>query len=465
MATRFACLLVQNLPTQIERLHNPALVGRPTVVLRDWDGHVLDASAEAASAGIGPGDSGRRVEQLCPQATIIPARQPVYQSHHDAIRNLLHDFADGVETCALGEFIVDVTGLARTFSSEKALGLHAVTRVERDTRLQAMLGIAGNKFTAAQAARAALNERGRVVTVPDGHERRFLEPLPVTALPGAPSELIRRLHLFGITTLGGFALLPHAAVTLQFGPEGGVFHDLARGADPRPLVPDAPPPSVVRTLTLPEPLDDRTLLLAALERLAGRVAHALNKSGWHTTALTLIVVTRDGQEHMAGAAVKPPSADSQLLKRLCARLFDALSLTAEVTRFILVAYPLREWHAGARQLTLFDAPVKARHGRLLKTLRLLQQRFGEFVLRLASAIGPPVPVPIRVTTHVDGSPAELQWGGWARRVSGTYEFWREQTRWDNPSIRDYFLIECRDGLTFTVFRDGQGDWYLDRRRR
>ena len=37
-------------------------------------------------------------------------------------------------------------------------------------------------------------------------------------------------------------------------------------------------------------------------------------------------------------------------------------------------------------------------------LRLLQQRFGEAVIRLASMLGPPLPVPIRVNAKPDGTP-------------------------------------------------------------
>jgi hypothetical protein len=48
--------------------------------------------------------------------------------------------------------------------------------------------------------------------VPIGGERKFLEQLPLTALPDPHVELLRRLYLFGITTLGGFAQLLRLAV-------------------------------------------------------------------------------------------------------------------------------------------------------------------------------------------------------------------------------------------------------------
>ncbi len=97
--------------------------------------------------------------------------------------------------------------------------------------------------------------------------------------------------------------------------------------------------------------------------------------------------------------------------------------------------------------------------------RALQQRFGEAVLWLTSAVGPPVPLPIHVNAQADGVPLDLRWGRWSRRVTSLYEYWREQHAWwDQLIARDYYQIELGDGLVFTLFRDNEGQWFLDRRR-
>ena len=102
---------------------------------------------------------------------------------------------------------------------------------------------------------------------------------------------------------------------------------------------------------------------------------------------------------------------------------------------------------------------------LRAALRLLQQRFGEAVIRLASTLGPPLPVPIRVNTQPDGTPLGLGWGRWSRRVTNVYEYWCEQRAWwEQPLARDYYQIEAGEGIVFTLFRDAEGQWFLDRRR-
>jgi nucleotidyltransferase/DNA polymerase involved in DNA repair len=163
---RFACLLIEHLPTRVETLHEPALSGRPLVVLRDWDSRVLDASPKALAAGVTFGDSRQRVEQLCPQAVICPAHETLYQSHHATLRNILAQFANTVESGDWGELTIELSALARSFSSEGVLALQLIQQLDQATPLQPTLGLASNKFTARQAAQQVGAQPGRVLSCP-----------------------------------------------------------------------------------------------------------------------------------------------------------------------------------------------------------------------------------------------------------------------------------------------------------
>jgi protein ImuB len=285
---RFACLLVDHLPTRVESLLDLGLSGKPIAIVRGWDDRVIDATPDVIACGISLNDSRRRIEQLCPQAIMLPGCEAVYEAHHDQLRSVLLNFANAVETVGLGEFLIEVSDLTRSFPSEAAFALQIIQQVDQVSALQPVLGLASNKFAASRAARQAASQLARSVIVPVNGERAFLDPLPVRVLPDPPPEMLRRLNLFAIQTLGGFGQLPHAAVVLQFGPELAFYHDLARGFDPRPLLPQSPPPSIVRTLHLPEPLSDRAMVLATVERLATRIAHRLEDNGYQALALSLV---------------------------------------------------------------------------------------------------------------------------------------------------------------------------------
>jgi len=89
--------------------------------------------------------------------------------------------------------------------------------------------------------------------------------------------------------------------------------------------------------------------------------------------------------------VKPPSADGDKLSRLAARLLGGLTVGGPVASLTL--YPLRPFHLGATQLTLFTGAPDARKERLREALHRLRERFGEMIVVVASLLAPPPPRP------------------------------------------------------------------------
>ena len=86
----------------------------------------------------------------------------------------------------------------------RTLATALIQQADQMTPLKPVLGIASNKFTARQAARQVATpegaQLGRAAIVPDGGERRFLEPLPLTSAArstrrnAAPAASVRHHH-------------------------------------------------------------------------------------------------------------------------------------------------------------------------------------------------------------------------------------------------------------------------------
>lgn len=461
---RVACLLAPHLPVQVERQQDPSLARGPVVVGgRPWDaGAVLDGCSQAEAAGIVPGMRLSQAEKLCPTARFIPAREELYRAAHDGLVAVAGGIAPAVETAGLGLLYADVSGLQRCFGTERRLAYQFALETMGASRLAIQVGVGGSKFVAEQAARAA--RRGDGCIVLPGEERAFLSSLPLSALPSDP-EMQRRLHLLGVRSLGALAALPRLAIVRQFGPHAGPIHDLARGVDSRPVRPDAPPLALERTRTFNDPLADRAPLLAHTDRMARELAEALSRRRYQAEGLRLQVEEEGGREHVSGAPVKPPSAEVEKLARLAARLLGGLPVAGPVATLSLTIYPLRSFHLGATQLTLFRGAVDSRRERLRETLRSLRERFGEMIVVVASLLGPPPPRPIQVTTDPAGAPRALVWRDRIREVVAIYEMWRERRRWWSlPVERDYFRLETEDGQVRVIFCDvGAGRWLLERR--
>ncbi|MFB8238343.1 hypothetical protein ACFC58_17495 [Kitasatospora purpeofusca] len=149
-----------------------------------------------------------------------------------------------------------------------------------------LVGVADGLFAAVLAARAG-------VLVPAGRTAEFLAPYPVAALGDAGlAELLDRL---GLPTVGAFAALPAESVADRFGPTGTTAHRLARGLQPRPLVPRAEGPdlSVEQRFDPPEPLAEPLVFVA--RTLAERLHQRLAGAGLTCQRVAVEVVCADGR--------------------------------------------------------------------------------------------------------------------------------------------------------------------------
>jgi len=463
---RLSCILIPNLPIQVERLNRPS--GLPLLVTHPVEPSRVWAMSEAAArAGVETGMALHQARQVMPAALVVEPDEAGYHLRHEAANAALRAYTPAIETVGLGEFLVDGRGLSkndRSLAQELSAAVHAASGLAVQT------GLALGRYTAQQAARQAAP--GRIVMVPPGQEAAFLAPLPVTALPGLPGEAQRRLELLDIHTLGHLTALKKAALLRQFsaeafGPQLAWLYDLAQGQDSRPLNSDVPPLRLIRTMTLNEPVADRQILANVAGRLSWRISQALARHGYQAEALKLAALAVTGKEHSAGQAVKPPTADETRLAQLTAQLLGSLTFSVPVAGLTLSAYPLRHWTAGVQQLALVSLEGLARQSRLLETLQLLQHRFGQAVIRIAARLGAPAPLKVQVRLSRNGWPAVFELGGLRRAVIGLDEQWREERHWwdlhGGPVRRDYYRVLLANGAFCNLFQDlVSGEWYLDR---
>jgi DNA polymerase-4 len=474
--------MVPRLPVQVAWRCDPALAQTPLIVGgRRWDeGAVLDCCARAAAASVAPGMRLYQAEALCPDARFAPADEAAYDAAHETLSNGVRRFTPTVEMGELGLVYAEISRLKRRFDDEADLACALMKEAIAALGLDVRVGVAGSKFVARQAARAAL--AGKPCTVPAGEERAFLSPLDIAVLP-LDLEMERRLRSLGVRTLGTLAKLPRLAVVRQFGGHAAVLYDLACGVDNRPVHVDAPPLQLSRSHAFSDPLSDRTPLLACVERMTGDLAEELDRRGYQAEGVRLELLEARGEAHSVGKPVKPPSSSADKLLRLAHRLLGSLIVGGPVAELSLIVYPLRLFHLGATQLTLFPGgPSDGPLGRALhETLRRLRDRFGEMVVAIAALATPPRPQPIQVTTDPDelpravvlrqgpamllGTSSGLAWGERIREVRCVYELWRERRHWwGRPIERDYFRLELEDGQMRVVFHDVRADqWLLERR--
>ncbi|MBV8689702.1 MAG: DNA polymerase Y family protein [Candidatus Eremiobacteraeota bacterium] len=463
-------------------LREAAGVRHAAVILADQlhRGHAIDATHEARRCGIRIGMTLVQAQAAAPEATLLvhdPTRSA--QLWEDTL-DALDSVSPLIDSTTEGTAYLDMRGIPQ-FAHEWVL---QAKRAVAHTELPFRIGVAENKF----AARAAAIVNDGTVCSP-GEERRLVAPLPIAALEIEP-ELIGRLELLGITTLGQLAALPHGPFVRRFGMRATRWHQNAQGIDPSPFIPRAHQLHVTAILYGEGSVEYEEQVYFALRMLVGRVHEDLERLGKRAALLQLQLECENGDQRELAVRIAQPTAER-------AMLFDLLRANVEGLRFDSPITGLRlqatELESGGTPATLFSGSdpdpraVELALARLESTLgetaaracvvpanRLEEQfayeRFGQIPARSPSAAqenAPQALAPpqlrllkvreIDVVTRDDapsfvGSPPQP-----VLRFAGP---WRIDESWFERRIsRDEYDVMLEDGSLYRIFRQGT-HWYM-----
>jgi nucleotidyltransferase/DNA polymerase involved in DNA repair len=186
----------------------------------------------------------------------------------------LDDLSPRVEAVDLGVALVDITGLEPMWGPERRIAARAVMLARGVAPLRVRCGIGENRWLATLAARLARFERADAPAALRDMGRQDLPGLPLALLP-ADVATRQRFGLFGLTRMAQLADLPRSAVGAQFGVAGERLQALARGHDPRPLIPRRRPERVEAGHTFETPLEGVGAAGLVLRRLAAELCDRL----------------------------------------------------------------------------------------------------------------------------------------------------------------------------------------------
>ena len=277
----------------VEQRDNPELRGKPVVVGGDPNsrGVVAAASYEARKYGIHSAMPLRRAARLCPHARFVPGRHEVYAEVSGQIIDIFHRYTPLVEAISLDEAFLDVFGGERRFGSPEEIARDIRRTVLAEQGLTISIGIATSK-SVAKIASDMCKPDGLLVVEP-GHERVFLDPLPVGRIWGVGPRTEERLHAAGIERVGQLAKMRRADLVRRLGQFGNRLHDLARGIDRRAVSTEGQRKSVGNEHTFAEDVGELDTLVAQLLRLSEEVARRLRAHELRGRVVTLKIRRAD----------------------------------------------------------------------------------------------------------------------------------------------------------------------------
>jgi len=284
----------------VEVLDNPSLAGLPVIVGGSGPrGVVAACTYEARRFGVHSAMPSSVARRLCPRAVFVDGRFHRYMEESAKLHAIFQSVTPLVEGISLDEAFLDATGSRQLLGDGPTIGAAIRRRVSDELHLDCSVGIGRSKLIAKLASKAAkpsatpsgIVPGAGVVLVPADRELDFLHPLPVRALWGVGPVTGRRLESLGILTVGDIASLPDGALQRYLGVAHGThLAELARGYDPRPVVPEQEAKSIGHEETFASDIWDRELLHGHLLRMVDASATALR--GAELAARTITVKVR-----------------------------------------------------------------------------------------------------------------------------------------------------------------------------
>jgi len=205
----------------VEQVLNPKLKGKAVLVggPTETSGIVSAASYEAKRFGVTSGMPTYLAKRKCPNAIFVSGNFEAYRDFSKRMYKIFCDYTPSTEMASIDEAYLDITGFDKPYKKPyRQIATDILMRVYKEMGLSLSCGLATNKTVAKVAS--STNKPHKLTCVPYGQEQRFLEPLPLRAIPGIGPKTFALLESYGFLKVGDISGLDIDRVMELFGVRG-----------------------------------------------------------------------------------------------------------------------------------------------------------------------------------------------------------------------------------------------------
>jgi DNA polymerase-4/protein ImuB len=393
---KIACLAVPGFALACELADQPDLANAPVALADEAGLRTVAITPSAARRGVQAGMSLREAIGFCATLTVLESRPARHDRAATACLEAMGSISPLVEEAVPGLVYADLRGLDRLYPSIDAL--ERAIRRRAPVGLRPRLGIAEQKFTAFVAAQAA--HPGGTQSVGRADATSFLAARSIQLLP-LDHEVVARMQLLGLTTLGALGELPRTAVESQFGRSGGRAWAMARGQDTSTVIPRSHTERIVESIQAEPPLVSQEAVSYSMRQLLGRILRHRAVSGRFVRSLRLHITAEDDRVWSHEQTLKEPSSDVDRLWLVIRTILERTPYPAPVTGLSIELLELSR--ESGKQSVLFPGRIRHRE-RLDEMVRQLKARYGAPPLKRVVEVEPWSRIPERRHALMDYDP-------------------------------------------------------------
>ncbi|MCD6417241.1 DNA polymerase IV [bacterium] len=362
----------------VEQLDFPELRGKPVVVGGNpfkGRGVVSSASYEARKYGIRSAMSSKRAYRLCPHAIFIKPRFARYEQMFWHIAKIMLKFTPAVELASIDEAYIDLTGTERLWGDPVKTAMKIKRAILDKTGLVASVGVAPNKMLAKMASESGKPD-GFVVIRPED-VRKFLDPLPVDAIPGVGEKFTENLSKLGIRKIGDVLNFSENVLISIFGKAGSFLYYAALGQDDRPVKMEHTRKSISHESTFDEDIEDIDELRRKLLTICDHIAERMLKERMLGRTITLKIRQWDFYTSTRSTTLAIPTRSNKIIFK------NAYSLLKKLPRAPIRLLGVSISHlipSGENPEELFRTSLPEDE-KLMKAISEIREKYGTLCIR------------------------------------------------------------------------------------
>lgn len=365
----------------VEQRDNPEFRQKPVIVGGNSNrGVVAACSYEARQYGVRSAMPIVQAKRLCPGGIYVQPDKEKYARISGEIVAIFQHFSPVIETLALDEAFLDVTGMELLYPDVTEIARQIKAQVRSEVNLVVSVGVAPNKFLAKLAS--ALKKPDGLVVIRPGEEIELLAALPVTKLWGVGDVTARVLQSLQIKTISDLRRFDLPMLERRLGKQAAELHNLAWGRDERPVVPDGAAKSIGNENTFEQDISSQDEIKAELLALAENVGWRLRKAGLWGRTITLKIRFSSFRTITRSTTLPEAVAVDEVIYKTVIAMLSAVPLNEGIR---LLGITVSNLGQPSMQMTLFDNPSE-KEEKIAAVMDRLKERFGKNVVKRAGTL-------------------------------------------------------------------------------